>query len=218
MIEQKIEFRTDTTNLYSDIIQKTYLSKCKNSLIIYDLFHFPTYKRNIHVKIEQFDFKESTFIEIFVKDNQGKSYGIDLEIVNKKVKIIDYDSNYSSINDISVNNLKLSEVFIYKKSYIVSFDNVLYAKFYNEHSIYDIFHNHKEFKIIQTIEDFNGNKKIIEKKIKKPCIDNESLKKNFFVNLSNYLEIQDEFKEKLKSFNCVKLNLEFFQLNKIIEY
>lgn len=218
MLNKRIEFRTDSKNLISDIINRSLLSKCKDHTGLNNLFDMDNYKRNLTVIIEQLEFKDVTFIEICVKDNMGKSYGIDFEIANKKMKIIDYDANYLSINDLSVNNLKLSEVFIYKKSYIVSFDNVLYAKFYNEHSIYDIFHNHKEFKIIQTIEDFNGNKKIIEKKIKKPCIDNESLKKNFFVNLSNYLEIQDEFKEKLKSFNCVKLNLEFFQLNKIIEY
>lgn len=218
MLNKKIEFRTDSENLISDIINRSLLSKCKDHSSLNNFFDIDIYKRNLRVIIEQIEFKDVTFIEICVKDNQGKSYGIDFEIVNKKIKIIDYDSNYFSINDISVNGLKLSETFIYKKISIVNFDNVLYAKIYVDNSIYDIVHTYKECKITQTIEDFNGNKKTIEKKFKKTCIDNESFRKVLFVNLSNYLEIQDDFKEKLKSLNCIKLNLEFFQLNKIIEY
>lgn len=218
MFNKRIEFRTDSKNLISDIINRSLLSKCKDHSVLNNLFDMDNYKRNLNVIIEQLEFKDVNFVEICVKDNMGKSYGIDFEITNKKIKIIDYDANYFSVTDISVNNLKLSETFIYKKSYLVTFDDVLYAKFYVDNSIYDVVHTYKECKITQTIEDFNGNKKTIEKKFKKTCIDNESFKKIFFVNLANYLEVTEEFKEKLKSLNCTNLNLDFFKLNKIIEY
>ncbi len=173
-----------------------------------------TLGKYINTEIKIYDFYFIKFVNIIITSN-GKKIFFDATIQNKKITFFSEDE-FTDIffieDNLKYKNVFINSIFLANKILFLNNELKTYAKIELEKSIVYIFTDNQNFHLIEN--DFEGNL-IKSKKFKFNNIDKIE---HLIIYLSNYLDMKEEFLNKLNEIGISKINKEFFKINDIINY
>lgn len=173
-----------------------------------------TLGKYINTEIKIYDFYFIKFVNIVITSN-GKKIFFDATIQNKKITFFSEDE-FADIffieDNLKYKNIFINSIFLANKILFLNNELKTYAKIELEKSIVYIFTDNQNFHLIEN--DFEGNL-IKSKKFK---FNNINKIEHLIIYLSNYLDMKEEFLNKLNEIGISKINKEFFKINDIINY
>ena len=173
-----------------------------------------TLGKYINTEIKIYDFYFIKFVNIVITSN-GKKTFFNATIQNKKITFFSEDE-FADIffieDNLKYKNIFINSIFLANKILFLNNELKTYAKIELEKSIVYIFTDNQNFHLIEN--DFEGNL-IKSKKFK---FNNINKIEHLIIYLSNYLDMKEEFLNKLNEIGISKINKEFFKINDIINY
>lgn len=203
-------------NTFINNLSKKLSKLVTNSNAFEDEFseYISTLGKYINTEIKIYDFYFIKFVNIVINSN-GKKIFFDAIIKNKKITFFSEDE-FADIffieDNLKYKNVFINSIFLANKILFLNNELKTYAKIELEKSIVYIFTDNQNFHLIEN--DFEGNL-IKSKKFK---FNNVNKIEHLIIYLSNYLDMKEEFLNKLNEIGISKINKEFFKINDIINY